>query len=290
MSAPEKAGISRRAAGMVKICLSKNKVNMKSIQTLFSLEGKVALVTGAGKGIGQAIALRLAQAGAKVVLADIDTAAAGNTQSLIAAEGHAAQVIRDDTATIDDAALVVKFAVDHYGRLDILVNNAGIFRFQPFVELTPEMWDATLDTNLKGVAFLSQAAARQMIAQGAGGRIINITSIDAYHPTGNLSHYDASKGGLEMLTKSMARELARHGILVNSIAPGGVATPGVASMMGPMDAEAMKGVMEGFLATLPLGRMGEPEEIANMALFLASGASSYCTGASYVVDGGALVR
>ena len=160
----------------------------------------------------------------------------------------------------------------------------------PFLSLTEKVWDATIDTNLKGAAFLAQAAAKQMVKQGEGGRIINISSIDAYHPTGNLAHYDASKGGLEMLTKSMAHELAPHGILVNAIAPGGIATPGVASMTGGMDAEATKAIMEGFLATLPLKRMGEPEEIANMALFLASPASSYCVGASFVVDGGALVR
>lgn len=263
---------------------------MKSIQEIFSLDGKVAIVTGGAKGIGQAISMRLAEAGAHVVIADLDIDAASQTQQLIEAQGHSARVIRDDASTIDDASAVVQFAVDAYGRLDILVNNAGIFRFQSFVELTPEMWDATINTNLKGAAFLAQAAARQMIAQGNGGRIINISSIDAYHPTGNLAHYDASKGGLEMLTKSMARELASHGILVNSIAPGGIATPGVASMMGPMDPEAMKAVTEGFLATLPLKRMGFPEEIANMALFLASEASSFCVGASFVVDGGALVR
>jgi 2-dehydro-3-deoxy-D-gluconate 5-dehydrogenase len=263
---------------------------MKSIQEIFSLQGKVALVTGAGKGIGRAIALRLAVAGAKVVVVDIDSGAAMETESQILKAGGIACVLLDDTATVDDAGDLIQEAIEVYGRLDILVNNAGIFRFQPFVELTEEMWDATIDTNLKGAAFLAQAAAKQMIKQGDGGRIINISSIDAYHPTGNLAHYDASKGGLEMLTKSIARELAPHGILVNAIAPGGIATPGVASMMGPMDAEAMKSIMEGFLATLPLKRMGEPEEIANMALFLASPASSYCVGASFVVDGGALVR
>ncbi|HEX2899766.1 MAG TPA: glucose 1-dehydrogenase [Bacteroidia bacterium] len=264
---------------------------MKSIQEIFSLKGKVAIVTGGGKGIGQAIVLRLAEAGAQVVIADIDPAAAAATEALVAQMGGVARVVVDDTSTIDDAAAVVQFAVDTFGRLDILVNNAGIFRFQSFVDLTPEMWDATINTNLKGAAFLSQAAARQMITQGEGGRIINISSIDAYHPTGNLSHYDASKGGLEMLTKSMARELAQHGILVNSIAPGGIATPGAGSMMGAVsDPEALKAMMAGFLATLPLKRMGDPEEIANMALFLASAAGSYCVGSSFIVDGGALIR
>jgi 2-dehydro-3-deoxy-D-gluconate 5-dehydrogenase len=265
---------------------------MKSIQELFSLQGKVALVTGAGKGIGRAIALRLAEAGAKVVVVDIDSGSAMETEALIIHAGGTSCVLIDDSATVDDAADIVQEAVEVYGQVDILVNNAGIFRFQAFVELTEKMWDDTINTNLKGAAFMAQAAAKQMIKQGHGGRIINISSIDAYHPTGNLAHYDASKGGLEMLTKSMARELAAHGILVNAIAPGGIATPGVASMMGAgsLDAEAAKAVTDGFLATLPLKRMGEPEEIANMALFLASDASSYCVGASFVVDGGALVR
>jgi 2-dehydro-3-deoxy-D-gluconate 5-dehydrogenase len=268
-----------------------NSISMKSIQELFSLQGKVALVTGAGKGIGRAIALRLAEAGAKVVVVDIDSGAAMETESLILHAGGTSCVLIDDSATIDDAGDIVQEAIEVYGRIDILVNNAGIFRFQSFIDLTEEMWDATMNTNLKGAAFMAQAAAKEMIKQGEGGRIINISSIDAYHPTGNLAHYDASKGGLEMLTKSMARELAPFGILVNAIAPGGIATPGVASMMGnSMNADTAKAVIEGFLATLPLKRMGEPEEIANMALFLAGGASSYCVGASFVVDGGALVR
>lgn len=263
---------------------------MKSIQEIFSLKGQVAIVTGGGKGIGQAIALRLAEAGAHIAIADMDQKAATETQLMIENAGGRAAVILDDASTIEDVDLVIKSAVDTFGRLDILVNNAGIFRFQPFIDLTPEMWNATIDTNLKGAAFLAKAAARQMISQGSGGRIINITSIDGYHPTGNLSHYDASKGGLEMLTKSMARELAQYDILVNSIAPGGITTPGVADMMGVKDNDTMKAVIEGFLATLPLRRMGEPEEIANMALFLASPAGSYCVGSSFIVDGGALIR
>jgi len=269
---------------------NQNSISMKSIQEIFSLQGKVAMVTGAGKGIGQAIALRLAEAGAKVIVVDIDSSAAMVTESQIQHAGGTGCILIDDAATIDDAADLIQEGVEVYGRLDILVNNAGIFRFQSFIDLTEKMWDDTIDTNLKGAAFLAQAAAKQMIKQGEGGRIINISSIDAYHPTGNLAHYDASKGGLEMLTKSMARELAAYGILVNAIAPGGIATPGVASMMGPMEGVDMKAVMDGFLATLPLKRMGDPEEIANMALFLASPASSYCVGASFVVDGGALVR
>lgn len=263
---------------------------MEKIQELFSLKGKVALVTGAGNGIGQAIAIRFAQAGAAICLTDIDTLAAKNTLAMIEKEGGKGIVLLDDTSTVDDVPQLIETVVKALGRIDILVNNAGIFRFQAFLDLDEEMWDATLNTNLKGSAFMAQAAAKQMIAQGEGGRIINISSIDAYHPTGNLSHYDASKAGLEMLTKSIARELASHGILVNSIAPGGVATPGVLKMMGPMDAANAKEVTDGFLATLPLKRMGKPEEIANMALFLASPASSYVVGASFVVDGGALVR
>lgn len=263
---------------------------MKSIQEIFSLTGKVALVTGAGNGIGQAIALRLAEAGAKVGIADIDQNAAKKTLDLVQKAGGEGIVIIDDAATIDDAPQVIEAVVKQFGRLDILVNNAGIFPFEPFLHLTEKTWDATLNINLKGATFLAKAAAIQMIAQGNGGRIINITSIDAYHPTGNLTHYDASKGGMEMLTKSMALELAPHGILVNSIAPGGIATPGVAKMAGPVDEKAMAAMMEGFLAALPLKRMGEPEEIANMALFLASPASSYVVGSAFVVDGGALIK
>lgn len=264
---------------------------MKHYTELFSLAGKAAIVTGAAKGIGQAIAMRLSDAGASVVVADVDMPAAEATAAAIVAAGGNAVALYDDTATVDDAGALVAKAVAAYGSLDILVNNAGIYRFQPFLELTPEMWDTTMNINLRGAAFLAQAAARQMIAQGKGGRIINISSIDAFHPTGNLTHYDSSKGGMEMLTKGMARELAVHGILVNGIAPGGVATPGATpASTAAMDPEKMKAMLEAFLSTLPLKRMGFPEEIGNAALFLASDAASYVVGSTLVVDGGALIR
>jgi 2-deoxy-D-gluconate 3-dehydrogenase len=177
--------------------------------------------------------------------------------------------------------------------ISILVNNAGIFSYCPVTELTEELWDKTINLNLKAVAFLSKLAVNKMIEKKHGGKIINISSIDSMKPSGNLSQYDSSKGGVRMLTRAFAKEVGKYGIHVNDIAPGGVNTPGVAKMAGPdLSAEqqqAMKVQMEQFVQMLPLQRIGEPEEIGNAALFLASDASNYMTGSTLVVDGGLLI-
>ena len=272
------------------IPLPKLLSQMNQYVQIFSLKGKTAIVTGAAKGIGKAIAIQLADAGANVIVADVDVTGASETAASISLNGGRALPLFDDTATIEDREVLINKAVEVFGGLDILVNNAGIYHMSSFMDLTPELWDKTMNINLRGAAFLTQAAAKQMVKQGRGGRIINISSIDAFHPTGNLVHYDSSKGGMEMLTKSTAKELAAHGILVNGIAPGGVATPGTAAMSGPVPPEQMKAMTEAFLATLPLKRMGFPEEIGKVALFLASDAASYMLGTTVVVDGGALIR
>jgi 2-dehydro-3-deoxy-D-gluconate 5-dehydrogenase len=265
-----------------------------TIPQLFDLTGQVAIVTGAALGIGQAIAYRLAEAGAAVVVADLNLEAAQATVERIISRGGKALAIRADAASVADAQAVARAAVNTSGRLDILVNNAGIYPLAPALQVTEMQWDRVLDVNLKGAFFYAQAAAEQMIAAGHGGRIVNIASVDGLHPTGQLTHYDASKGGLIMLTKSLAQELGSHRIAVNTIAPGGITTPGAAvtypvalGQPAPEVPEPVAG--DDFLRRILMGRMGAPDEIATVVLFLVSRAASYMTGSLVVVDGGYLV-
>ncbi len=186
---------------------------------------------------------------------------------------------------------MVEKAVAQFGSVDILVNNAGIFPNIPVMKMTADDFQKVIDINLKGVFHTTKHASEQMIKQGNGGKIINVTSIDALHPSMvGLAHYDASKHGLWGFTKNTALELAPHKIWVNAIAPGGIATPGVAKMQGPAQAGVdMAKVMEMFMAKIPMHRMGVPDDIGKVALFLASEMSSYMTGTQVVVDGGVLL-
>lgn len=259
----------------------------RTISQLFELNRKGAIVTGAGMGIGRGIALRLAEAGAGVIVADINLEAANETVRQIIAKDGIAVAIEADVASPADAEKVVQAAYERFGRLDILVNNAGIFPFSPALQTTEALWDKVIDINLKGVFFYSQAAARKMVEARQGGRIVNIASIDALHPSGNLVHYDASKGGVVMATKSLALELGQYGITVNAVAPGGINTPGASA--GVAGTDVNQEMMKSFMARIPLGRMGEPDDIARAALFLASPAADYITGTLLVVDGGYLL-
>jgi len=263
---------------------------MQPVAELFDLSGRTAIVTGGAKGIGEAIARRLAEAGADVVVADTDIESAERVASTIRTNGQLARATECDVSNDSDRRAVVSFATTATGNIDILINNAGIFPFSPSLETSETLWDRVMNINLKGTFFLTQNVARAMAAAKRGGSIVNVSSIDGYHPTGGLAHYDASKGGIEMLTRSLALEFAPLGIRVNAVAPGGVQTPGAADIMKTMAQGADIGaVQKAFDARIPLGRMGSPDDIARAVLFLSSAASSYVTGRSLVVDGGYLL-
>ena len=263
---------------------------MKSIAELFDLRGMGAVVTGGAVGIGKGIARRLAEAGAGVLVADLNSAAAADTATELAEAGYQASPLGADVARPADAERLVQTCVERFGNLKVLVNNAGIYPFSRAETMSEKDWDRVLDVNLKGAFFCAQAAAKAMKASG-GGAVVNIASIDALHPSGNLVHYDASKGGLLMLTRSLAREWAADGIRVNAILPGAIATPGTASQNQHIDATgvSIEEVLKTFTARIPMARMGEADDIGKVALFLASDASSYMTGAHVVVDGGFLL-
>src|SRR3990167_10131213 len=267
---------------------------MKPINELLNINNQVAVVTGGAMGIGKGIATRLHEAGANLVIADVDEPAAKTAaDELNAKRSGSALAVHVDVANADDVNKMVQDTINQFGSLDILVNNAGIYPAKPLHEMADEDFKKVLDINLHGAYLCTKYASDQMIKQGRGGKIINITSIDALHPSMvGLAHYDASKHGVWGFTKNVALELAEHHIWVNAIAPGGITTPGVAKLSaagGPTTPEQMKGVLEQFLAKIPMHRMGEPDEIGKVALFLASDMSSYMTGAQIVVDGGVLL-
>jgi NAD(P)-dependent dehydrogenase (short-subunit alcohol dehydrogenase family) len=245
------------------------------------LSGKAAIVTGARRGIGRAIALALAREGANVVVSDISQEDCQKVVDEIKRMGSKGLAVKCDVSSHKDVEDMVKRTVAEFGGVDILVNNAGILSFKPFLELTDEEWDKTLSVNLKGQFVCARAAARVMVKK-KWGRIINIASISSggcgiAFPL--IAHYTASKGGVVALTEALALELTAQGINVNAICPGAI------------DTDMAKGVKEGgqlaqVLARIPKGRLGQPEEIANLAVFLASEDADYISGASIVIDGG----
>ena len=258
---------------------------------LISLKGKIAIVTGGGRGIGQATCARLAEAGAHVTVVDLNEADAAATANQIrdAAIGSASAeaVILDIT---DGSA--VKNAFDKiaqkHGRIDVLINNAGIFPMRPFMESDDALWQKTYDVNVMGSMRCIRAAAPHM---KDGGSVVNLASIAGLHPEGDLAHYETSKGAIVMMTRSLAWELREQRIRVNAVAPGGVQTPGARMSIEPLlsDPKKLMARSKNFMSRIALKRFGEPDDIARAILFFASPLSDYITGSMVVVDGGFLL-
>jgi glucose 1-dehydrogenase len=247
------------------------------------LQDKVAIVTGAGTGIGQAIAVAFARAGAAVVVDYVGQAnVSEDTIKTISAMGGKALGIDADISLPDDVNSLIQKTISAFGKIDIFVNNAGIEKKIPFVDYPVEEWQKIMAVNLTGPFLCSQAAARQMIQQGSGGRIINISSIHEDLPMTKNAPYCATKGGLRMLMRTIAVELAPHQITVNNIGPGAIYTP------IDRDVEMDATLNDQILAEIPMGRWGKPEEVAQLAVYLSSDDAAYITGSTHFIDGGML--
>ncbi|CAG7646336.1 Oxidoreductase UcpA [Paenibacillus solanacearum] len=248
------------------------------------LSGKVAMITGGSHGIGQAVAILFAREGAKVALCGRGKAALDETVKQIVETGGEALAYEAD---VSDKAQVDRFVdgvVGRWGRIDIAVNNAGICEIASFLDIAEEQWDRHMNINLKGAFLASQRAAREMVRQGGGGSIIQMSSVNGIQAEAGQAHYNTTKGGMINLSMSMALELAVHGIRVNALCPGFIETRLTKPLIDNPPAIA------DYLRTVPMNRVGQPEEIASAALFLASDESSYMTGTCMVVDGGQLIK
>jgi NAD(P)-dependent dehydrogenase (short-subunit alcohol dehydrogenase family) len=246
------------------------------------LDGKVAIVTGAASGIGRGIALRFAAEGAVVALADVNDAGLAETLRMVRDEGGSGLTQQTDVRERVQVERLVARTVADCGGLDIMVANAGVGYGAPFLDETDQQYDVIMDINLRGVYLCGQIAARVMVARGVGGAIINTASVFAEVTEPEAAIYSASKGGVRMLTKTMAVELGQHHIRVNCLAPGWIRTG-----MNPLAKEER---MESILTRVPLGRIGLPRDVASAALFLASDDAAYVTGIMLYVDGGALLQ
>ncbi|WBQ16047.1 2-dehydro-3-deoxy-D-gluconate 5-dehydrogenase KduD [Sphingobium yanoikuyae] len=251
------------------------------MSNIFDLGGKVAIVTGANTGIGQAIALSLAAAGADI--ATVGRTPAEDTVEKVRALGRKAEIVSADLSSIEPVQRVVDETIEKLGGLDILINNAGIIRRADSVDFTEEDWDAVIDTNLKSTFFLAQAAGRHMLAQGSG-KIVNIASLLSFQGGIRVPSYTASKSGVAGLTKLLANEWAARGVNVNAIAPGYIATNNTAALQA--DETRNRQIQE----RIPAGRWGEASDIGGAAVFLASPAANYIHGHVLAVDGGWLAR
>ncbi len=241
------------------------------------LSGRAALVTGAGRGLGRAIAQSLAAAGAKVACVDIDADALAETVQTIENDGAQAEALTCDVTDSERVNEVVRQVVKQMGRLDILVNNAGITRDGIFMRMSDDQWDAVLAINLRGTFLFTRAVARPMV-KARGGRIINVASVSGLMGNPGQANYSASKAGVIGLTRTVARELASRNITVNAVAPGFIATE--------MTAKLGEEVLSQVRGQIPLGRLGEPQDVADAVLYLASDAAGFITGHVLTIDGG----
>jgi 2-deoxy-D-gluconate 3-dehydrogenase len=264
--------------------------NLTSISKLINLDGKTAVITGGARGIGLAITLRLAEAGAFVVIADIDTLEADNVVTQFKSQDINAHYVKCDITVESEVQQMIEDILKKAGSIDILINNAGVYPRKFLEEMSGEDFKKVLSVNLTGTFLCSRYAAEAMISGEKGGSIINIASIEALHPSSTgMSAYDASKGGVLMLTKSMANELGKHDIRVNAIAPGAIKTRGMLSQTSPSGDRSQLKELKSFLSRISLGRLGDADDIARTALFLASDMAEYITGEMIIVDGGYLV-
>ncbi|MBI3742863.1 MAG: SDR family oxidoreductase [Chloroflexi bacterium] len=243
------------------------------------LKDKVAVITGAGSGIGRGVCLRFAEEGASIVAADVNLKNAQETVAMVTAKGAKATAVACDVSKAADVRRMFAEALHAFGRFDVLVNNAGILSWSPIIEMKEEDWDRIQSVNLKGVFLCTQEAARYWVRGKRGGRIVNLGSVNSEFAALNNAHYAASKGGVKMFTRSAALEFAPYHINVNAVGPGGVQTNISPRLADPKTAlEAGKEV--------PWGRIGQPRDIANVILFLASDDAEYVTGQLLIVDGG----
>jgi len=247
------------------------------------LKHKIALVTGSSQGIGRAIAVRLAQEGADIVINALEE----DEQARLTAEqirvlGRRVCIVAADIAQVDNCRRLVRESVERMGRLDILVNNAGIEKRAAFLDVRKEDYDRVMQVNLRGAFFLAQAFVRHLVSSGRGGKIINTSSVHEELAFPHFTSYCASKGGLKMMMRSLAVELAPLGITINNIAPGAIETPINSALLRQPDQLAA------LLARIPLKRLGQPQDVAGAAAFLASADADYITGTTLFVDGGLL--
>ena len=241
------------------------------------LKDKVAMITGAGRGIGRATALAFAREGARVVVAELDEASGRDTAAAVEGAGGQALFVRTNVSRAEDAEAVVRAAVERFGRLDVLVNNAGVLADSTLLKMTDEAWERVLQVNLTGVFLCTRAAGRVMAQQGSG-RIINASSVSGLYGSFGQTNYSATKAAVVAMTRVWARELGRKGVTVNAIAPGMIDT----DMIRTMPEQALEAAKQ----RTPLGRFGKPSEVAAVYVFLASDEASFVNGALITVDGG----
>lgn len=248
---------------------------------LFSLEGSVAIVTGAAGGIGRWLAAGLGSAGASVLVTDVDESGLAELETSLTAAGIDAAALAADLTAEDAPSVIVEAAIDRFGAVHVLVNNAAVNRRMPILEMDGETWDWIVRVNLRAPYFLSQRAAREMIAQGAGGAIVSISSLNVAYALEQVAVYGPTKAGISQLTRHMALEWAEHGIRVNAIAPGFMDTPLAAPIW------ANDEISRWIHNRVPMERPGDPSELIGACLLLASDAGSFLTGQTLIVDGGA---